>query len=124
MAPGLAEVYLGALIALEGKHAWLPITKYRRTLAGLEAMDRGIALAPDNIEARFIRGMTCYHLPFFFRRNHTFREDFRATVGLLESGFRDYDPATIWNVVSFLEASGELTEAQAEIIERVRRRLE
>jgi hypothetical protein len=60
---GVALTYTGALTALKGKFAFLPITKYRRVLKGLHMMDQGIEISPDNLEARFIRGMTCYYQP-------------------------------------------------------------
>ena len=65
---GRAQVYIGVLVALKGKYTFLPHTKLKWAKRGLEIMDSGLKKDPDDIEALFIHGATCYHLPFFFKR--------------------------------------------------------
>ena len=66
---GRAEVYMGALVALKGKHAFFPHTKLKWTKRGLAIIDSGLKKTPEDIEALFIHGAVC--LPsfrFFFQR--------------------------------------------------------
>jgi hypothetical protein len=117
--PGLATTYIGALEALRGKHAMLPIDKYRRTLKGLEILDRGVAINPENLESRFIRGTTCYFLPFFFERKMTVQEDFDQMVNLISVDFRAYEPGLVLNVVGFLRQHAELSPDQLAILDTI-----
>lgn len=116
---GLAETYLGALTALEGKYAFLPTTKYNKAIKGLEKMDKGVEISPDNLEARFIRGTTCYYLPFFFNRQKTAEEDFQVILTLLEQHYDRYNPELVSNVIDFLQKNTELTPRETKIVERV-----
>lgn len=119
---GVALTYIGALTALKGKFAFLPTTKYKRVLEGLELMDQGIEKSPDNIEARFIRGMTCFYLPFFFNRKETSRKDFKNIVRNLENAAGQYDAALIMNVTDFLLEHAELNGKERDGIEQIRNR--
>ncbi|MBN2104045.1 hypothetical protein JW835_08410 [bacterium] len=120
---GMALTYIGALTALKGKFAFLPITKYRRVLHGLELMDQGIRKSPGNIEARFIRGMTCFYLPFFFDRKKTAHEDFRHIVRKLHTEADHYDAGLIMNVTDFLIENAELTSEESERIKQIQIRV-
>jgi len=120
---GMALTYIGALTALKGKFAFLPIAKYRRVLQGLELMDQGIRKSPGNIEARFIRGMTCFYLPFFFDRKKTAHEDFRHIVLKLYTEADHYDAGLIINVTDFLIENAELTAEELQRIKQVQNRI-
>ncbi|MBN2030589.1 hypothetical protein JW824_10125 [bacterium] len=120
---GLALTYMGALTALKGKYAFLPITKYRHVQKGLQLMDDGIQKSPDNIEARFIRGMTCYYLPFFFNRKKTAREDFKIIVKQLNTECHYYDTELIMNVTNFLLENAELNQEEIEIIQNIQNQI-
>ena len=74
---GRTQVYIGALVALNGKHAFFPHTKLKWARRGLAIMDSGLKKSPTDIEALFIHGTTCYHLPFFFRRGDDAQRNFR-----------------------------------------------
>lgn len=116
---GVASTYIGALTALKGKFAFFPITKYRHVMKGLKLMDQGILKSPNNIEARFIRGMTCYHLPFFFKRKETARKDFKMIVKRLNTDYRQYDSQMIMNVTNFLLENAELDAEEREIVKKI-----
>lgn len=62
---GVTETYIGSLVALKAKFAFLSHEKYRLAKKGLDIMDYGLGKARNNIEVLFIYGSTCYYLPFF-----------------------------------------------------------
>ena len=103
------QVYIGALVALRGKHAFLPHTKLKWAKRGLAIMDSGLEKNPDDIEALFIHGTTCYNLPFFFRRGDDAQRDFRKIIKLLPAQNHTYDPKLIKYIVAFLLENAKLT---------------
>lgn len=107
---GRTQVYIGALIALRGKHAFLPHTKLRWARRGLAIMDSGLQKSPNDIEALFIHGATCYHLPFFFRRSDDAQRDFRKIIKLMPQQMDTYAPKLMRNVVAFLLENVKLTD--------------
>lgn len=107
---GRMQVYIGALIALRGKHAFLPHTKLRWARRGLAIMDSGLQKSPNDVEALFIHGTTCYHLPFFFRRGDDAQRDFRKIIKLIPQQMDTYAPKLITNVVAFLLENVKLTD--------------
>jgi hypothetical protein len=106
---GLGTTYIGALHSLKGKHAFWPREKLRWVNQGLKMMDEGILRSPDDIEARFIRGTTCFYLPFFFKRQETAQADFKQIILLLPALYQEYDMQLIFNVIDFLEKNTQLT---------------
>ena len=109
---GRTQVYIGALVALKGKHAFFPHTKLKWAKRGLAIMDSGLEKNPNDIEALFIHGTTCYYLPFFFRRGDDAQRDFRKIVKLMPKQMHAYDPKLIKNVVAFLLENAKLTDNQ------------
>ncbi len=67
--------YSGSLVLLEAARTWAFWNKQSLSQKGLEEMDKAVAMAPDNLEARFIRGASCWHLPFFFHRKQQAEQD-------------------------------------------------
>ncbi|MGC8549515.1 MAG: hypothetical protein ACP5M4_07425 [Acidobacteriaceae bacterium] len=67
--------YSGSLILLEAARTWAFWNKQSLSQKGLAEMDKAVAMAPDNLEARFIRGASCWHLPFFFHRKQQAEQD-------------------------------------------------
>lgn len=116
---GLALTYIGALTALKGKFAFFPITKYRYVMQGLELMDQGVMKNPNNIEARFIRGMTCYYLPFLFKRKKTANGDFRMIVRLLDTEYDQYNAQIIMNVTNFLLDHAKLNAEEIQTVKNI-----
>lgn len=109
---GRTQVYIGALIALKGKHAFFPHTKLKWAKQGLAMMDSGLKKSPNDIEALFIHGTTCYYLPFFFRRGDDAQRDFRKIIELMPQHIDTYDPKLITNVVAFLLENAKLTDGE------------
>ena len=120
---GRTQVYIGALITLRGKHAFFPYTKLKWAKRGLAMMDSGLKKSPTDIEALFIHGTTCYHLPFFFRRGDDAQRDFRKIIKLMPQQMDAYDPQLITNVVAFLLENAKLTDAEKIYLKVVSRQI-
>ncbi len=120
---GRAITYLGALTAIKGKHAFWPHDKWDLANEGIELMDKGIAMAPNDVESLFIHGSTCYYLPFFFHRADDAQRKFRKIVQLLPHQEMEYDVEMLHNVVDFIETNAELSEAEQQQISSLRRKL-
>ena len=120
---GRTQTYIGALVALKGKHAFFPHTKLKWARRGLAIMDSGLKKNPDDIEALFIHGTTCYYLPFFFRRGDDAQRDFRKIIELMPKHIEAYDPQLITNVVVFLLENAKLTDHEKTYLKVVSRQL-
>lgn len=120
---GRAVTYLGALTALKGKHAFWPHEKWRLANEGIEQMDRGVALSPNDIEALFIHGSTCYYLPFFFNRADDAQRKFKRILRLLPSQLREYDATLLQNVLDFLAQHAEFGTREQEQLKAVQQQL-
>ena len=120
---GRTQVYIGALVALKGKHAFLPHTKLKWAKRGLAIMDNGLKKTPDDIEALFIHGTTCYHLPFFFQRGDDAQRDFKEIVKRMPLQIHTYDPKLVTNIAAFLLAKAKLTRDEKTYLLALRDRL-
>lgn len=120
---GRTQVYIGALVALKGKHAFLPHTKFKWAKRGLAIMDGGLQKNPNDIEALFIHGTTCYYLPFFFRRGDDAQRDFRKIIKLMPQQMDTYHPKLITNVVVFLLENAKLTDDEKIYLQTLKDRL-
>ena len=121
---GRTQVYIGALVALKGKHAFFPHAKLKWANRGLAIMDSGLEKDPDDIEALFIHGTTCYHLPFFFRRGEDAQRDFKKIIKQMPTQVRTYDPELITNIVVFLFENAKLTRDETVYLQALKDRLE
>ena len=121
---GRTQVYIGALFALKGKHAFFPHTKLKWAKRGLAIMDSGLKRNPDDLEALFIHGTTCYYLPFFFRRGDDAQRDFRKIIKLMPQQMDTYDPKLITNVVIFLLKNAKLTDDETTYLQTLKDRLQ
>lgn len=120
---GRAETYLGALTALKGKHAFWPHEKWQLANEGIEQMDRGIALSPNDIEALFIHGSTCYYLPFFFNRADDAQRKFKRILRLLPTQLYEYDVTLLQNVLDFLAHHAEFEAREQEQLQALQQQL-
>ena len=109
---GRVHVYIGALVALKGKHAFFPHTKLKWVKHGLVLMDNGLQKDPNDLEALFIHGSTCYYLPFFFRRGDDAQRDFRKIIKLMPLAIDAYDQKLIKHVIIFLLENVRLTDGE------------
>lgn len=121
---GRTQVYIGALVALKGKHAFFPHTKLKWANRGLAIMDNGLEKDSDDIEALFIHGTTCYHLPFFFQRGEDAQRDFKAIIKYMPMQVHTYDPELITNIVVFLFENAKLTRDEKLYLQALKDRLE
>ncbi len=121
---GRTEVYIGALVALKGKHAFLPHTKLKWTKRGLTIMDKGLKKSPNDIEALFIHGTTCYYLPFFFRRSDDAQRDFKEIIKRIPLERHTYDLTLIAHVVEFLLENAKLASNERVYLQALKGKLQ
>ena len=86
-------------------------------------MDSGLKKSPTDIEALFIHGTTCYHLPFFFRRGDDAQRDFRKIIKLMPQHVDAYDPKLITNVAAFLLENAKLTDNEKTYLKVISRQI-
>jgi hypothetical protein len=116
---GRAATYRGALIALKGKHALLPIDKYKWTKRGLTVMDQGLALQPDDIESLFIHGSTCYYLPFFFKRKEMAERNLKKILYLTPDFHLNYDRLLVRHAIRFIIEKIPLSDSEKMAVHRI-----
>ncbi len=117
---GKSGTYLGALMAIKGKHSFMPHNKLKWVKRGLDIMDEGIEKSPEDIEALFIHGSTNYYLPFFFNRKDDAERSFRKIIKLLPDQFQDYKPELILNVIEFMEQKVNLTSNESKLLNEIK----
>lgn len=71
----VVDAYLGSLDLLESGRTLAVWRKHTLASAGLKRLDTAVNQAPDNLEARFVRALTTWHLPFFFHRKEQAEHD-------------------------------------------------
>ena len=74
----MITAYSGSLELLEAARTWAVWKKHTLSQEGLAQMDSAVNAAPDNLEARFVRALTTWHLPFFFHRKAQAESDLAA----------------------------------------------
>lgn len=111
---GRTITYVGALTALRAKHAKWPHDKWRFANEGLQRMDEGLALAPEDVEALFVHGTTCYYLPVFFGRADDAQKNLHALARLLPDRHQHYDRTLVHNVIDFLLQHLRLSKLEKE----------
>jgi len=120
---GRSMTYIGTLYTLKGKHAFLPFDKFKWVMKGLKIMDEGVHLNPDDIEALFIHGSTCYYLPFFFNRSDDAQQSLKRIVQLLPSKKEQFDRELVLNVIDFLETKINLSAEELNVLHQVKSEL-
>ncbi len=120
---GRAQTYIGSLTAVRAKYAFWPHQKWKWAKSGLRVMDAGLAQSPDDIEALFIHGTTCYYLPKFFGRSDEAQHSLREIVRLLPQQAHGYEPQLLGNVIKFLIDKLKLTESEREHLNLLRAKL-
>ncbi len=69
------EAYSGSLELLEAARTWAVWRKHTLSMDGLQEMDAAVEANPADLEARFVRALTTWHLPFFFHRREQAEAD-------------------------------------------------
>jgi hypothetical protein len=72
----VVDAYSGSLELLDAAHTWVIWDKRRLANEGLAKMDQAVNRAPEDLEARFIRAASAWHLPFFYKRREQAASDF------------------------------------------------
>jgi hypothetical protein len=88
----VVEAYSGSLELLEAARTWAVWDKRRLANEGLQKMDQAVNRAPNDLEARFIRAASTWHLPFFYKRKDQAANDFaliapRAEAAVAKGAF-------------------------------------
>jgi hypothetical protein len=81
-----AEVvaYTGATELLAASRAFFPWDKASLAHQGLALQDRAVVMAPQDLEVRFLRGVTNYQLPIFLGRHQLAIDDLAAVARVAE----------------------------------------
>ncbi len=72
---GPATALLGSVYTMKGRDAFWPTTQLKFVREGNSLMDRGVTLAPDDVQTRCIRSLNNAHMPDFLGRLTLVRED-------------------------------------------------
>jgi hypothetical protein len=81
----VVDAYSGSLELLDAARTWAVWDKRKLANEGLAQMDRAVDRAPGNLEARFIRAASTWHLPFFYQRRKQAADDFTFIAPRAES---------------------------------------
>ncbi len=71
----VVQAYIGSLDLLDAARTWAFWNKHVLSQQGLRELDQAVDHDPSNLEARFIRAATTWHLPFFFHRREQAESD-------------------------------------------------
>ena len=69
------EAYRGSLALLDASHTWALWRKHALSVEGITRMDAAVNSDPGDLEARFVRALTTWHLPSFFHRKEQAEDD-------------------------------------------------
>lgn len=72
----VVTAYTGSLELLQAARTWAVWDKRKLANDGLDKMDQAVSRAPNDLEARFIRAASTWHLPFFYKRRDQAASDF------------------------------------------------
>jgi hypothetical protein len=81
----VVDAYSGSLELLDAARTWAIWDKRRLANEGLAKMDEAVSRAPGDLEARFIRAASTWHLPFFYKRREQAAADFTLIAPRAES---------------------------------------
>lgn len=122
----LILAYLGSTLLLEAARAVAPWRKGRLAKEGLRMLDEAVKQSPENLDVRFLRGVSTSHLPSFFKRAQQSAEDFAwlaprapdaVATGRLDARL---GAACLYHHGLALEKAGNLTGARTAWQETVR----
>lgn len=114
--PATLMAYQGAFIALRAKHGSWPPARLRHLNEGLELLDAAVALAPRDVEARYLRLLTCFYLPRLFGRQPTVDNDFDALAILLPQAAHSFPSELYRTMTRFVLAEGDPTAEQQQAL--------
>jgi len=110
---GVAKTYIGSLTAMKAAHTYWPNKKLDYANDGMDLMEQGIKMGPDNIESLFIQGTTLFNLPFFFGKSDEAEANFKKIIALLnDNSINNYDIEMLRNAVDFILENAELNNSE------------
>ncbi len=83
------RAYMGSLELLDAARTWAVWRKHTLSQEGLSALDRAVDANPADLEARFVRALTTWHLPFFFHRRQQAEADLMIVGPRAEAAARE-----------------------------------
>jgi hypothetical protein len=98
--------YEGAIITLRAKHGFWPNRRLLHLRQGLDLLDAVVASHPANVEARYLRLMSCFYLPPILGRRQSVRDDFAALATLLPTARQRYRPDLYNAIATFVLEEG------------------
>lgn len=120
----ISMVYLGSLTMLKGRYAFWPKTKLSYVNKGINIMDKGLKMDPDNIESLFIYGSSCYFLPFFLGKKDNAEEKLKYIIDNLNKDvYKKYDNEILLNALEFIIEYIELTDREKNKVNKFLRKL-
>lgn len=109
----LADTYIGSLTAVKARDEFFPWKKFELANDGIEIMEKAIKSDPNNIEALFIYGSTCYYLPFFFGKSNDAETQLKRIIHLLnDKSLNQYSQDLLKNVLTFIKDNIKLSPAE------------
>lgn len=85
----VVTAYLGACRLLNAAAATWPWEKGRLSKEGVLLLEEAVSAAPDDLEIRFVRGMTSYRLPRFMGRRNVAIQDLARVAAQATQAARD-----------------------------------
>jgi len=113
---GLATTYIGSLVAVKAKHSFFPHKKFEYANDGIELMEKGLKISPNNIESLFIYGTTCYYLPFFFGKAKEAEQSLKKIISLLDN-VSNIEISIVKNALKFIKENIDLTTKELEKVD-------
>lgn len=109
----LADTYIGSLTAVKARDELWPWKKYELANEGIEIMENALKSDPNNIEALFIYGSTCYYLPFFFGKSNDAENKLKRIIHLLnDNSLNIYSQDLIKNALIFIKENIKLSPTE------------
>lgn len=84
----IVEAYLGSTQVMQASKTLALWKKGKLTKDGLSKLDQAVAKAPANLEVRFLRAASTFHLPGFFSRREQCESDLKQIVPGLDNAVR------------------------------------
>ena len=111
--------YVGTLQALKSKHHWNPYSKLKYLQLATKTMNKAVAVAPMNLEIRFMRFSIQHYTPSFLGYSKQLAEDRQVLVKLYDTqNFGTADALFVKSIAQFMLDSKRCTEAEKQLFKK------